>query len=79
MKHKKKVIKVGNLPTRLPLLTTAVSWLILDRIQAPSWLFGSVGTILFIIWVTALHSMLTERKIDIFHFFTHKEKDNETN
>jgi len=39
----KKVLKPNNLPTRLPVWSTATSFLLLERFDAPQWLWGALG------------------------------------
>lgn len=45
-----KVLPHKRLPTRLPIWNTATAWLLLDRGQAPGWLWGAVGVLLAIVW-----------------------------
>lgn len=47
---KRKVISHKNLPARMPLSGTLVCFLALDRIGAPGWVWGIVGTLLVVVW-----------------------------
>lgn len=69
---KKKVIRVENLPTRLPLLPTLLIAIALDYFNAPQWLWGVVGFGAFLVWTICIIEMVYQEKIDIFD----KNKDN---
>lgn len=66
MKKPKKVLKANNLPSRLPIWTTLVTWLALDYWKAPQWLYGAAGFLFFILWLNAIDGIATEEKIDLF-------------
>lgn len=61
----RKVVHVNDLPTRLPLTTTAVVGLLLDRFDAAGWVWGMVGTIVVLIWIFTLTRLWTERQIQL--------------
>lgn len=62
----KKVISYQYLPTRLPILPTAVVWLCLDRLQVrPLWQ-GVVYTILGLLWIAAIVNLFQETQVDPF-------------
>lgn len=45
------------LPMPSPLLITLVTWLLLDRIEAPGWVWGACGVMLLIlaaVWIADL-------------------------
>lgn len=65
MKHR-KVIKRSNFPTRLPVISTAIIYLLLKECNAPDWLWGAVGAIMLIIWVTSFWFLIIEEDVDIF-------------
>lgn len=62
----RKVLMYKNLPTRLPVVSTTVAWLLLDRLQAPGWVWGAVGAFYVLIWIICLYGFWTEENIDIF-------------
>lgn len=49
---KTKVIHPENLPTRAPLWSSVVMWLLLDRLQPPGWWWGVVGTVFALFWIS---------------------------
>lgn len=57
----RKVIHVKHLPARLPLFQTLVAWLMLDRFQAPGWVWGVVGTFFALVWIGTVISMATQK------------------
>jgi hypothetical protein len=61
-----KVIHPKNLPSKLPLLLTAVAWLMLDRLQPAGWVHGVVYTIIAILWIISIVGMVREQQLDIF-------------
>jgi hypothetical protein len=52
-----KVISRKQLPTNLPLQFTAIVWLLLDRFDSPGWAWGVCGTVLALLWASAIHAM----------------------
>lgn len=46
-----KKIHRKYLPMDMPITGTVLWWLFLDRISAPGWAFGVVGTLLVIVWI----------------------------
>ena len=51
---RKKVIKYGNMPTKLPVLQTAVGYLLLVKFDAAGWVWGIFGTLCFLLWLGAV-------------------------
>ena len=49
----RKVVSSTNLPARLPITFSIVMWLLLDRIQAPGYVYGIVFTIIGIMAIAA--------------------------
>lgn len=41
----KRVVPSKNLKTKSPITVGVVYWLLLDRLDAPGWVYGVVGTI----------------------------------
>jgi hypothetical protein len=66
MKNSDKVISSKNLPARLPLWTTILMWLVLERLNAPGWVWGVVGTIFVVLWIGAITLMIKQESVDIF-------------
>lgn len=61
-----KTIAYKNLPARPPLLLTAVTWLLLDRLDAPGWAWGIAITLLVLVWVAQIAGMIREDNVDLF-------------
>ena len=55
------VIPWGQLPAQLPIQTTALAYLLLDRWSAAGWVWGVVGTVLALFWVAAGLRMWTDK------------------
>jgi hypothetical protein len=45
-----------------------VCWLLLDRLHAPSWVYGVVGTIFALIWIAAIATLFDGKLVDITDF-----------
>jgi hypothetical protein len=76
IKNSLKTIRPGNLPTRLPFISTAVILLILDRFQAPAWTWGIICTLLGIYWILACLMIYQEERVDIFEELDEKDDKN---
>lgn len=61
----KRVIANNNLPTRLPLWSTATWFLLMERFNAPQWLWGSLGFFFLLAWGAAIYGVVTEEKVDL--------------
>jgi hypothetical protein len=61
---KRRVITPKNLPSRLPLSLTIALGLLLDRCDAPGWVWGAVSALMVFIWVCALVGMLSEEYVE---------------
>jgi hypothetical protein len=61
-----RVIRLQSLPTRLPIISTAVLGLLLDRIDAPGWLWGALGVIVATAWAATIAFIIWERHADPF-------------
>ena len=61
-----KVIHPKNLPTRLPMLLTAVIFLALDRYQPPGWLCGVAYTLLALLWIGCIINIVREKHTSVF-------------
>lgn len=62
----RKVIKLDNLPTKLPGMTTVVCFLAIDVWEIPGWGKGIIWTLLALIWIGAAINLYREKRIDIF-------------
>ena len=60
-----KVIAGKNLPIRLPITLSILLWLLLDRLGAPSWVWGVVGTLLAIVWIVAIYAVFTQESVEL--------------
>jgi len=67
MKHV-TVIKSSSLPTRSPVGFAILFWLLLDRLGAPGWAFGVLGTLVFFMAMFWIVSFWTESKQDVSGF-----------
>lgn len=63
---RRETISYANLPTHLPVMSTLVGWLVLDRTRAPGWVWGVVGTILGLFWIGSIIALFLEDRTDIF-------------
>lgn len=66
MSSRKKALSIDNLPTRLPITTTAVVYLLLDKFQAEPTVWGIVGTIFVMMWIGAFMLIWKEDEVEIF-------------
>lgn len=55
------VLPWNALPTNLPVQTTALAGLLLDRFSAPGWVWGVVGTLMALVWIVAVVRLCTDR------------------
>jgi len=49
-----KVIAGSQLPIRLPMTSTLVWYLLLDKLNAPAWIWGAMGVIMGLLWCVAI-------------------------
>lgn len=63
---KQKVVALKSLPMRLPILSTAVCYLLLDRFHVPGWAWGVAATIVVIVWIIAIISMVQSEHVELF-------------
>jgi hypothetical protein len=69
---KTPVISFKNQKTKLPLLTTIIAYLVLDKFNASPYVWGAVGTLFIIFWIASIVAQFREEAVDIF-----KENKNE--
>lgn len=63
---KDKKISYKNLPVRWPLWSSITTWLLLDRLQPPGWVWGAVGCVFALLWIILIIAFFTEEHVDIF-------------
>ncbi len=61
-----RVITPKRLPARLPILSTAVGWPLLDRFSPPLWLWGAAGALSLIWWGLVLYALIAQELVDLF-------------
>lgn len=62
---KDKVISRKQLPTVLPLNSSMVCALVLDRVNAAGWVWGVCGTLFALAWVAALVCLYKQNEVEI--------------
>lgn len=60
------VISRRNLPVRLPVWQTVTCWLLLDRLHADHFWWGSAALLFLIIWGACVWAAFKQKEIDIF-------------
>jgi hypothetical protein len=60
-----KVIKLNQLPARLPFIPTIAWGLLLDRFHAPGWLWGAIGVLFLVFWIIAIIAMCIQDPIKL--------------
>lgn len=63
---KKQVISRKNLPDKLPSISTLCIIMALDYWKAPGWLWGGMGLLLVLLWISAIWSIIQEKQVNIF-------------
>lgn len=63
---KTKSIKAINLPPKLPVLSSVVTWLCLDHWNAPQWGYAVAITLGGIVWAVAIWVLFSREYVDIF-------------
>lgn len=61
----RRVVSNKNLPMRLPILGTMVWCLLLDKFSAPGWVWGVFGTLLVVVWITAIIDTLNREQVEV--------------
>lgn len=70
---KNHVIKRSSLPQSSPVMFTAVMWLLLDRLDAPGWVWGSVGLLVVLVWIVAITRFVSDTEADVPGFGERKK------
>ena len=66
METPRKFVHNKNLPPRIPVTTAVVTWLALDRLNAPEWLYGAFGVILAVFTLVNIILIVKSDYVDIF-------------
>lgn len=62
---KLKYISPKNLPPSFPVLTTAVTYLFLDKFNPAQWVWGVVITLVVIYWLIVIWGVINSDFIDV--------------
>jgi hypothetical protein len=66
MSVNRKVVHASELPVRLPIYPTITLWLLLDRTEAPGWVWGATGVLMLIVWIGAVIQLSTQHQTRIW-------------
>lgn len=61
-----KVISINNLPKKLPLQSSILAYLLLEKFNPDGWVWGTVITIFVYLWLVQIAHILTQDSIDVF-------------
>lgn len=61
----RKVISARSLPVRSPLWPTATSYLLLDRLEAPGWVWVVTLTLLAVVWGVWVVEVFSNDAVDL--------------
>ena len=64
---KKNVLANNSLPTRPPIIFTAVVYLLLDKFHAVEWMWGAAGVFIVLLWIGAFVAVLNEEHVDLLN------------
>jgi hypothetical protein len=64
MKHP-KVIKLNQLPAKLPVVATIAWFLFLERFHAPQWLWGIAGFLAVLFWGACIYAMCVQEQVQL--------------
>lgn len=65
MSKKQKYIKPNNMPPRLSILWPIVWWLVLERFNAPGWVFGAIFTVIALLYAVEVWRMFACEAVDL--------------
>lgn len=68
-----KTYVINNRRPKLPVLFTAVFYLLLDKFNAPGWVWGATGVIMFVIWALVLYALFACETLDIWQVLADRE------
>lgn len=63
---KSKWIHPSNMPLRLPVTSTVVLYLLLDKLQAAGWIQGVAWTVMGLLWVVAVAAIFNSERLEEF-------------
>ncbi len=63
---KSKWIHPSNMPLRLPVTSSVVLYLLLDKLQAAGWVQGVAYTIMGLIWIVAVVAIFNSERLEEF-------------
>lgn len=61
-----KVVSRKNLPAKLPIYSTAVAYLLLDKFHAADWVWGVIGTLYTLIWIICIVAIVKQEQVELF-------------
>lgn len=61
-----KVIKLKNYSTKMPIQSTVITWLFMDRLHASTIAYCIVGFLYFIIWISCIVRLALQTEVDLF-------------
>lgn len=64
-KIQKRVISRKNLPSRVPVFQMMTVYLMLDKFDAPGWLWGVIGTFMVVALIGSLIEMHKENEVEV--------------
>lgn len=62
----KNVIKISNLPNKIPVIPTITVYLLMDKLNPSMFVWGIVGTLWSIVIIISIYGLATQKQIDIF-------------
>lgn len=71
----RKEIKWSNMPSRPPVVSTLVIWIALEYWRAPGWLWGSIGVLVAVQWVSEICGMFARESVDVIERIEAIEKE----
>lgn len=72
---KQKVIKRKNIESGLNLSLYVIIYLLLDRFNASPLVWGIVGTLCAIVFISTIISIFSQKKVDIFEEINKKSEN----
>lgn len=71
----KKEIKLSNMPSRPPIVSTLAVYLAMDRWHAPGWIWGALGLLFLILWASEICGMFLRESVDVVERIEAIEKE----
>jgi hypothetical protein len=62
---KQKVIKRTQLPFKAPIGMSVLTYLLLDNLRLPSWVWGVAFTIIGIYWIGFVYCLFKEEQVEV--------------